>query len=323
MPAEIAVTSNVKQAVPFFNVRDIEASLRFYVDGLGCVMTRQWLQEGRVRWCWLRLGDAALMLQDAFDDMMVYFWTAVCTFILGLACRVWKDDQALAWVLTQWNTDFPALYKLRSVGQHYGMDTGLLDATSSWRVALWFATHDFATGAFRRNETAVLYRIDRTQLARVEAWVRAIPEHGGEFDAASIDIGDTPATIAARASRQHGWSLVGWDHPRLLTRMVAEGLLTRYDFRTGASPQAANAVTRDDLLPIADPAAILFRIYWSDQPRSLEAAQAWIDTNWNIATSERLVLDQDGEWFTRLAAQIDEVYAVHTQIVRDALAGLI
>jgi catechol 2,3-dioxygenase-like lactoylglutathione lyase family enzyme len=68
MPAEVAVTSNVKQAVPFFNVTDIEASLRFYVDGLGCVMTKQWLPEGRVRWCWLRLGDAALMLQEYWRD---------------------------------------------------------------------------------------------------------------------------------------------------------------------------------------------------------------------------------------------------------------
>ena len=68
MPAEITVTSNVKQAVPFFKVTDIEASLRFYVDGLGCVMTNQWLPEGRVRWCWLQLGDAALMLQEYWRD---------------------------------------------------------------------------------------------------------------------------------------------------------------------------------------------------------------------------------------------------------------
>ena len=46
MPTEVAVTPNVKQAVPFFNVTDIEASLRFYVDGLGCVMTKEWLQRG-------------------------------------------------------------------------------------------------------------------------------------------------------------------------------------------------------------------------------------------------------------------------------------
>ena len=68
MPAEVAATSNVKQAVPFFHVTDIEASLRFYVAGLGSVMTKQWLPEGRVRWCWLQLGDAALMLQEYWRD---------------------------------------------------------------------------------------------------------------------------------------------------------------------------------------------------------------------------------------------------------------
>jgi hypothetical protein len=45
-PADVAVASNVWQAVPFFNVTDIDASLRFYVDGLGCVVTHQWLQRG-------------------------------------------------------------------------------------------------------------------------------------------------------------------------------------------------------------------------------------------------------------------------------------
>jgi hypothetical protein len=68
MSAGAAVTSNVKQAVPFFNVTDIDTSLRFYVDGLGCVMTQQWVPEGRVRWCWLTLGDAALMLQEYWRD---------------------------------------------------------------------------------------------------------------------------------------------------------------------------------------------------------------------------------------------------------------
>ena len=68
MPTEVAVSSHVKQAVPFFNVTDIEASLRFYVDGLGCVVANQWVPAGRVRWCWLRLGDAALMLQEYWRD---------------------------------------------------------------------------------------------------------------------------------------------------------------------------------------------------------------------------------------------------------------
>src|SRR3989337_9159 len=57
-------TSNVEQAVPFFAVRDIHASVRFYVDGLGFSMTKQWIDEGQLRWCWLELGGASVMLQE-------------------------------------------------------------------------------------------------------------------------------------------------------------------------------------------------------------------------------------------------------------------
>jgi catechol 2,3-dioxygenase-like lactoylglutathione lyase family enzyme len=59
---------NVKQAVPFFSVANMDASLRFYVDGLGFAMTKKWVYDGTVRWCWLQLGDAALMLQDRRMD---------------------------------------------------------------------------------------------------------------------------------------------------------------------------------------------------------------------------------------------------------------
>jgi lactoylglutathione lyase len=62
------VEANVQQAVPFFWVRDLEASLRFYVDGLGFRLTNKWVDEGKLRWCWLELGDAAIMLQEFWFD---------------------------------------------------------------------------------------------------------------------------------------------------------------------------------------------------------------------------------------------------------------
>ena len=64
MEPEKKIGPNVKQAVPFFGVSNIEASLHFYVDGLGFEMTKQWIDEGKLRWCWLQLGEAALMLQE-------------------------------------------------------------------------------------------------------------------------------------------------------------------------------------------------------------------------------------------------------------------
>ena len=68
MAVKVTDVPNVRQAVPFFNVKDIEASLRFYVDGLGFTMTRSWDLEGRIRWCWLELGHASIMLQAYWKD---------------------------------------------------------------------------------------------------------------------------------------------------------------------------------------------------------------------------------------------------------------
>jgi catechol 2,3-dioxygenase-like lactoylglutathione lyase family enzyme len=64
MTPEKETEPNVKQAVPFFMVTDIERSVRYYVDGLGFEMTRKWIDDGKLGWCWLQLGDAALMLQE-------------------------------------------------------------------------------------------------------------------------------------------------------------------------------------------------------------------------------------------------------------------
>ena len=64
MDAEKKSDANVLQAVPFFAVADMEASLRFYIDGVGFRMTKKWIDEGKLRWCWLEIGHAALMLQE-------------------------------------------------------------------------------------------------------------------------------------------------------------------------------------------------------------------------------------------------------------------
>jgi catechol 2,3-dioxygenase-like lactoylglutathione lyase family enzyme len=59
------LTSNVKSCVALLMVTDMERSLAFYVDGLGFKITNRWLPDGHLRWCWMQLGTAALMLQHA------------------------------------------------------------------------------------------------------------------------------------------------------------------------------------------------------------------------------------------------------------------
>ena len=65
---QVETAANVKQAVPFLMVSNIEASLRYYIDGLGFRMTNKWVDQGKLRWCWLELGGAALMLQEYRKD---------------------------------------------------------------------------------------------------------------------------------------------------------------------------------------------------------------------------------------------------------------
>src|SRR5262245_57325534 len=57
------IEGNVTQAVPFFRVSNMEASLRFYIDGLGFQMKNKWMFDGTVRWCWLHRDAVAIMLQ--------------------------------------------------------------------------------------------------------------------------------------------------------------------------------------------------------------------------------------------------------------------
>ena len=58
---------NVKQAVPFFMVKDMKASINFYVKGLGFSMAESWVDNGKLKWCWLVIDSAALMLQE-YDE---------------------------------------------------------------------------------------------------------------------------------------------------------------------------------------------------------------------------------------------------------------
>jgi catechol 2,3-dioxygenase-like lactoylglutathione lyase family enzyme len=64
MSQEMEAKPNVEACVPLLGVSDIEASVRYYVDGLGFKMTRTWEPQGKLRWCWLEHGGAALMLQQ-------------------------------------------------------------------------------------------------------------------------------------------------------------------------------------------------------------------------------------------------------------------
>jgi lactoylglutathione lyase len=95
------VVMELRQAVPFFHVKDIDVSLRFYVDGLGFTITRHWDPDGRIRWCWLELGRVAMMLQEYWKDGRPGGWPtgplgqglSVC-FMCADAIAVYRESRA-------------------------------------------------------------------------------------------------------------------------------------------------------------------------------------------------------------------------------------
>jgi len=85
----------VKQAVPFLRVSNMEQSLAFYMTGLGFAMTNKWIDDGKLRWCWLLLGGAALMLQE-FRKHGHDSWKPQCKVGEGVTiCFICDDALAL------------------------------------------------------------------------------------------------------------------------------------------------------------------------------------------------------------------------------------
>jgi len=74
----------VKKVVPFLRVSDMERSLRYYLEGLGFRMTKSWTTDGKVRWCWLELGAASMMLQEINREGH-HAWTAEGQLGLGVS----------------------------------------------------------------------------------------------------------------------------------------------------------------------------------------------------------------------------------------------
>jgi len=64
---------DIRGVCPYFEVYDMPASLRFYIDQLGFTLVDHAPHRGgddpyRYHWCWLRLGAADLMLNTVYES---------------------------------------------------------------------------------------------------------------------------------------------------------------------------------------------------------------------------------------------------------------
>ena len=82
---------NLKQAVPFFMVTDIDRSLEFYTKGLGFEVKIDWRPKGKIEWCWLEREVVAIMLQEYRNEFLPKEKTGVGVSI----CFMCNDSLAL------------------------------------------------------------------------------------------------------------------------------------------------------------------------------------------------------------------------------------
>jgi lactoylglutathione lyase len=55
---------NLRLAVPFFMVADMETSLHYYTNNLGFTIVNTWTPREKIEWCWLQRDAVAFMLQQ-------------------------------------------------------------------------------------------------------------------------------------------------------------------------------------------------------------------------------------------------------------------
>jgi catechol 2,3-dioxygenase-like lactoylglutathione lyase family enzyme len=86
---------NIQQAVPFFVVIDMEASIRFYVEGLGFEIIAKWEPHEKIEWCCVQREGAALMLQE-YHTEGPDAWTPEGKVGVGVSiCFICEDALAL------------------------------------------------------------------------------------------------------------------------------------------------------------------------------------------------------------------------------------
>jgi len=63
--SENSSSAKIHELVPLLFVEDISRSAEFYRDALRFVQTEHWEPDGKLAWCRLERGGAAIMLQQA------------------------------------------------------------------------------------------------------------------------------------------------------------------------------------------------------------------------------------------------------------------
>ena len=138
MDNETPIGDNLLQTVPFFAVSDMENSISFYVDKLGFEITQKWINDEKLRWCWLQRGGGGLMLQE-FRTEGHDAWVPECKVGEGVSVNfICQDALAIYHEITERGVKALTLCRERNVGYW--------SIRSRWLPALFRKLHRCAGG---------------------------------------------------------------------------------------------------------------------------------------------------------------------------------
>ncbi len=204
----------------------------------------------------LEKGESKAGLDPIYGDRVVGIRSTLTTYLMQChSC--WGDTAIQAWFVGLAGSS--KADKLLSIGQHYGLRTHLMDWSADWEAAMWFASHQWTTGDYVKGGDGVIYQLKVRDLVQAEHDANAalglvIPNAMRRH----VDIRDTPALLAPRASAQRGASIANVESPCFLQELIRQNALSVHVFPRGTTPSSLNSITKEQLVPPADQMAALF-----------------------------------------------------------------
>jgi hypothetical protein len=224
----------------------------------------------------LEKGESKASLKPIFGDQISGIGPVLTTYLMQ--CHTcWGDNAVQTWFAGLSGLSGSAeADKLLSIGQHYGLRTHLMDWSSDWEVAMWFASHQWASGDYEQGGDGVIYQLEVLRLVKAEDNANLADPN---LKCRHVDIRNTPALLAPRALAQRGFSVAEIESPCFLQELITQKALVAHIFPRGRAACAINSLTKAQLVPPFDEMSNLFE----DARKGghlFQQAIGWIQTNY-------------------------------------------
>jgi hypothetical protein len=154
-----------------------------------------------------------------------------------------------------------------------------MDWSSDWQVAIWFASHQWASGDYEPGGDGVIYQLDVSCLLSAESAANTALGLAAPSQCRHVDIRDTPSLIAPRALAQRGFSVANIESPCFLQELISRKAISLHVFPRGTASCKLNSLTRAQLVPPADEMYVLFEDARTGGALFQQAIH-WIQTNY-------------------------------------------